>query len=56
MRRKEKPAIKGRAGEVFALDYGQLMGVPLCFSGPKKRLATAINASYYFHRKIRGGT
>lgn len=28
MRRKEKPAIKGRAGKVFALDYGRLMGVP----------------------------
>jgi hypothetical protein len=30
MRRKDKPAIKGRAGKVFALDHGQLVGDPIC--------------------------
>lgn len=43
MQRKEKPAIKGRAGKVFALDYGRLMGVPYCcYFAARKELATEL--------------
>jgi hypothetical protein len=31
MQGKKKPAFNKRAGKVFALDYGRLMGDPYCF-------------------------
>ena len=33
MQGKKKPAFNKRAGKVFALDYGRLMGVPYCSEG-----------------------